>query len=105
MTEMGHNWPSLSLGSRRVPKPGTATPVPELNLLQDAERGIDLDARRYGSQNASGLLDHSSRHNHQYRSNSFGEPRDHRTPCGERYGHGTRYRHRREVVYCPALRL
>ena len=47
MTEMGHNWPSLSLGSRRVPKPGTATPVPELNLLQDAERGIDLDAGRY----------------------------------------------------------
>jgi hypothetical protein len=68
-------------------------------------RGRPQPTSLNGLPRGRGLFGHSSRHNHQYRSNSFGEPRDHRIPCGERYGHGTRYRHRREVVCCPALRL
>src|SRR6516162_96000 len=67
---------------------------------------VDLaDLAEWFAQARMALLGHStSRHNHQYHSNSFGAPRDHRIPCAERYGLGTRCRHRREVVCCRALR-
>src|SRR6516225_8272195 len=68
---------------------------------------VDLaDLAEWFAQARMALLGHStSRHNHQYHSNSFGAPRDHRIPCGQQYGLGTRCRHRREVVGCPASRL
>jgi len=67
---------------------------------------VDLaDLAQWFGKVRMGPLGHSSKRNHQYHSNCFGEPRDHRIPCAERYGRGTRHRHTREVVCYPALRL
>ena len=83
-------WPSRSRSCRSGPLPWRSTWPTSLNGWP-----------KFGW----GLPGHPSRHNHQYRSSSFGEPHDYRIPCDERYDHGTRYRHRREVVCCRALRL
>ena len=76
-----------------------------LASIRPAAFEVDLaDLVEWFAQVRMALLGHStSRHNHQYHSNSFGAPRDHRIPCAERYGHETRCRHRREVVGCPGL--